>query len=490
MEKNKKILIVEDDASVAKRIKRILLKLGYSVVTLGWDSQEIFSNAAKEKPDLILMDIEIRNKLARAETAKKIREDLDVPIISVAGHPENELIKVARKKELFGYLLKPVNKKDLEISVKIAFFRHAIEKRLKERMRKALREREELYKQLVDNINEGIVIQNKRGIVSSANEKFLRMIGYNRNKVIGRPITELLGEGWLRKNSGHGLRQKGDRSKSVELAWKRKDGKRIFTILSPKPIYGEKGRFLGSVSVLTDITDRREVEMELRRSHERLRSLSHHLQSVREKESKRIASEIHDELGQYLTALKIDLSWLSNRVSFEKGGRELFEKIASMTALVDRTIQTVQKISAELRPGLLDDLGLVPAIEWLAQDFQNRTKIKCRTRLWCNDIELDPDSSTAIFRISQEALTNVTRHAKASRVEISLKKEKGVLILKISDNGRGIKEDDVFSPSSLGLMGMRERILPFGGELSITGAPKKGTTLTVSLPCRKMLKND
>jgi two-component system sensor histidine kinase UhpB len=347
----------------------------------------------------------------------------------------------------------------------------------------ALPESEERFRQLLENINEGIVIQDKKNIIIYANGKFLRMVGYKQDEVIGRPITGLLGKGWLRKDRGDEDGSEKDRWKSAEIAWKRKDGKMVFTILSPKPIYDNIGQFSGSVAVLTDITDRRNVEIELRRSHEELRNLSQHLEFVREKESKRIAGEIHDVLGQQLTSLKIDPSWLIDRVQAgEQDAGKILEKISAMSGLIDQTIQAVQKISAELRPGMLDDLGLLPAIEWLAMDFQNRTKIKCRTRFDQDEIALDPDLATAIFRISQEALTNVVRHANATRVNISLKAEDGGLVLTIKDNGNGIKEERVWDATSLGIMGMRERARRFRGELLISGTPQRGTTLTAVFP--------
>ncbi|MFC2142064.1 sensor histidine kinase, partial [Acidobacteriota bacterium] len=248
----------------------------------------------------------------------------------------------------------------------------------------------------------------------------------------------------------------------------------------------EAGRVNGSVAVLTDITERRKMEIELQRSQEELRSLSQYIQSVREKESTRIAREIHDELGQKLTALKMDLSWLSQRIVLSDVGQSKYsEKVGSMSSLIDKTILTVQKICSELRPGLLDDLGLVPAIEWLAQDFQMRTDIQCQTHLSCGDQEFDPDISTAMFRISQEALTNVVRHAKASKVIIRLREHDGALELEIGDNGKGIKDKDILNPKSLGLMGMRERIWPFGGEFNLKGLPAQGTTLLVRIPMPK-----
>ncbi len=145
-------------------------------------------------------------------------------------------------------------------------------------------------------------------------------------------------------------------------------------------------------------------------------------------------------------------------------------------------IKAVQRISTELRPGILDDLGLIPAIEWQAQEFEDRTNIKCEITTDCEDIDLDQDRSTSLFRIFQEALTNVARHANATKIKVSLKERPGKLLLKIEDNGRGIAEEQISDPKSFGLIGMRERIYPWEGEVQIEGFSNKGTTLTVILP--------
>jgi two-component system sensor histidine kinase UhpB len=484
-----KILIVEDEALIAKGIERILLDLGYSVSTIITTGLRVVSKIVRENPDLILLDIMFHNQVRGIDIARKVRAQLDVPIVYLTAHSERNIVKRAKITEPFGYILKPAGDKDLEITVEMALHRHAMEKKFKERMEKALLESENRSHQLVENINEGIVMQDNRGIITYTNDRFLDMIGYTEEEVIGKPITRFLGGGLLKRREIQEAAKEDETRKVSEVSWKRKDGDMIFTILSPKNIYDEKEKLKGRVSVLTDITDRRQAEKELHRSRELLRSLSHHLQTAREEESKRIAREIHDELGQQLTVLKMDISWLSRRVDpEEEGAKKFLQKLDSMSDLVDKTIQTVQKITAELRPGLLDDLGLVPAIEWLAQEFENQTNIPCRIQLFCELVDIDPDCSTAIFRISQEALTNVARHAKATRVSISLKEENDSLVLKINDNGRGIEADDVFAPSSLGLMGMRERIRPFGGELKITGMPNKGTSLTVTLPVDRVIK--
>jgi PAS domain S-box-containing protein len=484
-----RILIVEDDILIARDIENILLSLCYVVSTIITSGKRVITKIVNEKPDLVLMDIMFQDKIRGIDIARKVRDRIDVPIIYLTAHSDKNIIRKAKITEPFGYLLKPVGERDLEITIEIALQRHAMEKKFKERMEKELHESENRYRQLIENISEGIVMQDKKGLITYANKRFLDMIAYTEEEVLGKPITRFLGGGLLKRKEVQEAAKKDDMSRATEVSWKRKDGDRVFTILSPKNIYNEKEQLKGRISVLTDITDRRQAEKELHRSRELLRMLSRHLQSIREKESKRIAREIHDELGQQLTALKMDLSWISSRIDPDDGDAKKFlQKINAMSALVDKTIQTVQKISAELRPGMLDDLGLVPALEWLAQEFENQTNIQCRLQLHCEMVDLDPDCSTAIFRISQEALTNVYRHAKATKVTISLKEDKHDLVLKIKDNGKGIDADEVFDSASLGLMGMRERVRPFGGSLSITGKPKKGTTLMVTLPVERVFK--
>jgi PAS domain S-box-containing protein len=239
---------------------------------------------------------------------------------------------------------------------------------------------------------------------------------------------------------------------------------------------GEPVRMVGTVQ---DITERKIQEEKLRNSREQLRNLSAHLHTVREQERKSIAREIHDELGQTLTALKMDVSWLRNKY---RDYATIAEKTTSMLGLIDSTIRTVKRISADLRPVVLDDLGLVAAIEWQAEEFQKRTGIRCTVRFHPNDIRLDRALSIAVFRIYQEALTNVMRHAEATRVNASLEDRNGKITLRVEDNGKGITVEEISKPQSFGLMGMRERVLFFGGNVDIDGTSDKGTSITITIP--------
>ncbi len=232
-----------------------------------------------------------------------------------------------------------------------------------------------------------------------------------------------------------------------------------------------------------NVTESKRVEEEIKSSREELRDLTAHLQSIREQERTVIAREMHDELGQSLTALKMDLSWLDRKTP--KDQKPLVDRIISMRKLIDSTLQTVKRISTDLRPELLDDLGLSAAIEWQGEEFQNRTGIKTKVTMDPEEIILDQERSTAIFRIFQEALTNVARHSNATRVSVNLKMKTSKIDLKVKDNGKGITEKQISGPKSFGLIGIRERIHFLEGEVNISGVQDKGTTVTVSIPIPK-----
>jgi len=238
-----------------------------------------------------------------------------------------------------------------------------------------------------------------------------------------------------------------------------------------------------------EIAERKRSEKKLKLSHEMLRDLASHLQFVREDERSRIAREIHDELGQALTAIKMDVHWVGQRLSNDQ--ELLFEKVKSITGLIDMTAQSVQRISSELRPGLLDDLGLSAAVEWQANEFENRTGVQCTVLSDPEDIALDRTLSTSIFRIFQEALTNIARHADATEVMIDLKEKAGKVELTVRDNGKGITEEQISNARSFGLIGMRERVYYYGGKLRISGVSNEGTTVSLTIPLDgKVNKND
>jgi len=227
-------------------------------------------------------------------------------------------------------------------------------------------------------------------------------------------------------------------------------------------------------------TERRRAQEQLRNSHKQLRTLSVYLQHVREEEQIRIAREVHDELGQSLTGLKLQLTWLASRLPAQSKG--LHEKTRAMAANIDETIHAIRRIATELRPGVLDTAGLLAALEWQANQFQGQTGIVCEVKADMKDTLWDQELNTAFFRIFQEALTNVIRHAKATRVEVRLAETGGgEVVLEVKDNGRGISEKEINNTKSIGLLGIHERAALLGGTVRIQGERGKGTTLTVSI---------
>jgi signal transduction histidine kinase len=234
-------------------------------------------------------------------------------------------------------------------------------------------------------------------------------------------------------------------------------------------------------AVLTrEIAERKRAEEQVRRSEENLRALAARLESVREEERTRIAREIHDELGQVLTGIKMELTWVAKRLPSKS--QPLEQKLESMFDLIDDSVNAVRRISSGLRPEALDKLGLAAAIEWQLREFQMRTGIRCKVTVPDGGVSADQERSTALFRIFQELLTNVARHANATKVEVLLRADGDAMHLEVQDNGRGIVEQDIKDSKSLGLLGMRERVFPFGGRFEIKGVKGKGSRATVSIP--------
>ena len=353
----------------------------------------------------------------------------------------------------------------------------------RKRAEEALWESEERYRQLFEAESDAIVlIDNATGCILEANSAAAALYGYSKEELLSKKNSDLSAEPEETQRVTQTTPVDVNRVVTVPLRFHRKQDGSVFPVEITGRFLIRQGRSV-HIAAIRDITERKQAEEELRNSQEQFRALSARIQFAREEERTQIAREIHDELGQELTGLKMDLSWLIKRLP--KNQESLISKTESMLKLVDSTIQTVRRISSELRPGVLDDLGLIAGIEWQTQDFENRSGIPCDFISSVEEIDLDRDRSTAVFRILQETLTNVSRHAKATQVKINLEESADSLILRIEDNGKGIKESEVSHPKSLGLLGMRERVLVFGGKVIITGEQGKGTTVTVKIPLMK-----
>jgi PAS domain S-box-containing protein len=321
------------------------------------------------------------------------------------------------------------------------------------------------------------ILRIRDGVVLEVNKAWTRETGFSRAEVINESIFKFsssMGEG-LVENLQHVLKTQKPII-NLNVRFTSKDGREaianasaVMFDLDGEPCY---------LWVANDITEQKHAE-------EALRALSARLHSAREEEGTRIAREIHDELGGILTGLKWDLEKIDKTLNNPSDSSRLFEvhnRISTMTGLIETTINTVRRIASELRPGVLDDLGLVAAVEWQIEQFQARSGLKCHWTNNAGDIELSRERATAVFRILQEILTNVLRHAGAANLYVKLGRSKNYFEMEVKDDGRGITESQMRNSRSLGLLGMRERALLVGGEVSITGKEDRGTTVLVRVP--------
>lgn len=272
----------------------------------------------------------------------------------------------------------------------------------------------------------------------------------------------------------------GGNAWSDEYRYARADGSYAHIFDRGFVIRGASSVATRMVGSMQDITVRKDAEAQILRSQADLRKLAAYVESAREEERTRIAREIHDELGQSLTGLKMDVSWMEKKLP--PGNGHLGEKLQEMIQLIDSTIQTVRRIATELRPGVLDNLGIQAAVEWQAQEFEHHTGIRCAVAFSPDTIVLDDPRSTALFRILQETLTNVARHAAATEVVIRLALELRTVVLEVQDNGKGIAPEELAMLKSFGIIGIRERVSQFGGTVSITGSGAAGTLARIVIP--------
>ena len=337
---------------------------------------------------------------------------------------------------------------------------------------------------IVDTNPALIIAFDKDGKTVRFNKSCESISGYNSHEVIGRTFGELpiVGDK-IFSTDGHLLENKPNQFPTYfESQWITKSKKKCTIAWSSVELENTVGNIKWIISGI-DITEQKRAEEALNRYQKQLQKLSAHLQSVREEEQARISREIHDELGQILSTVLIDISWLERHESKEDKKKWL-EKLNSVSRNIENTIKQVQKISSDLRPTLLDNLGLAAAIEWQIKEFTQKSRIRCIVNLKDKELEVSKEISTTIFRILQESLTNVLRHAKAAEVKVNLIRKSNKLLLEIEDNGIGISNGQINNPNSLGLLGIQERVRSLKGKIDIIGFPGKGTAIKVSFPIK------
>lgn len=355
------------------------------------------------------------------------------------------------------------------------------------RAEEALRASERRFHVIFSEAAIGIALVGTNGIPIESNAALHQMLGYSRDDLRKMVFTEFthpddIEYDWkLYQELAQGKRE----TYQIEKRFLRKDGNVIWGRLSVSLVRNPDDSPLFGIAMLENITERKNAERSLNESLERLHTLMRHLQSVREEERTRVAREVHDELGQSLTGMRMGLVEMKRGIERSRAALDadmLLTKIASVNGMIEETIRSVRRIATELRPAILDTLGLIATLKWQAQDFQRRTGITCQFTTQLEAVDLDMEIQTAVFRIFQESLTNVLRHSKASAVRATLEACNGGLCLTVRDNGIGITSSDIEQTKSFGLLGMKERAHLLSGTLKIDGTQGGGTTITVNIP--------
>jgi len=351
-----------------------------------------------------------------------------------------------------------------------------------------LRESQARFAGIISSAMDAIISIDETQQVVLFNTAAEQMFGCAAAEAIGQPLDRFIPEQFKEAHRAHvqAFGATGATSRAMgklkDLTALRADGQEfpIEASISQTEVGGAK---LFTV-ILRDISEREALS----RSEEQLRAFAARLQQAREEEALRIARELHDQLGRCLTAIKMDVAGMERGLTggaAEVSFQALIERTKRMSQTLDETVHTVRRISAELRPGVLDDLGLAAAIEWQARDFQARSGVSCVIGVLEEDLRLSRDQSTALFRIFQESLTNVARHAQATKVWVNLSEEEDAVVLEVEDDGVGFSPKRIGERRSLGLLGMRERVAAFGGEIEFAAMPGQGTAVVVRMPVFK-----
>lgn len=483
-----KVVVVEDRALDAELMMAELHRSGFDVHWERVDNQEDFLAALKMLPDIVLADYSLPEFDAIRALGALWEVDPTIPLIVVTGQLGDEAAAECMKLGACDYVLKDRLAR-LGPAVEIALQQRRLE-RERRMAEAALQESEERLKLVLEGSQNSFWDCHMDTGTCERSEQLAIMLGYDPAEI------ETISANWADYIHPDDAAQAAQAFRDhvegktphyeAEYRLRRKDGGWTWILDHGRVVARDaSGRPIRVAGTHRDISESKAVRERLTESLAMLRALARRLQTVREAERSGIAREVHDVLGQEMTGLKMDVAWLQSRLSKMSGTDDvepLLEKLSAMSAAIDTTIQNIRRISTELRPAVLDTLGLVAALEWQSREFTARTGVQCSFETEDEDIELDNEKATAVFRIAQEALTNVTRHARATDVVMQLKREDGTLCLSVKDNGVGMPKSALESRRSLGLLGMQERAMMFGGDVRIEGGVGAGTQVTLRMP--------
>lgn len=386
------------------------------------------------------------------------------------------------KKKQGGFVIIEMNTRMIDITGEkliLIFVRDITERKLND-------DKIRLFFQASENSVEAIGMSDLDKRIIYINNSFEKMFGYTKDELIGKKVSILYPEETFEKLQ-KSTQDTPNGGWVRELTGKRKDGSLFSLSVSSSRILNDDQTLIARMATHRDITEIKRAEEEMISYTEQLRLLSDHHTTIREEERLTLAREIHDGFGSSLTGLKMDLMLLRRNILDCYGhdlNLDILNNIHSMSDLIDTTIGLMRRLVKELRPEILDELGLVEAVRWYINEFEKRTNIKFRLTIFPKNLKTDSKRSITLFRIFQEILINIARHSKATEVTVFLRKQKEMIYLLIHDNGIGITQEEINNKKSFGILGMRERALVFGGKLNIDGSEGKGTTVKVEIPVK------
>lgn len=473
-----RVLIVEDSEDDRELLLRYLRRNSFDLIHQSVDDAEGMRGALAEQPwDIVISDHNMPRFSSQQALALVKEVTPSPPFIIVSGTIGEEAAVQAMHDGAADFVMKG-NLARLAPAIRRALAGAAANKQARA-AELALRESEERFRTLAQVAPVGIYRTDAKSRWVYVNECWCSMTGLAPEQV--------LGDGWMDAVHPDDLAAVVDTMRraiaekkpfKLEYRYRRPDGEVVWVLGQAQAQHDEKGKVLGHIGSVTDITERKRAELEVLESRQRLRELSSHIQSLKEQERAWIAREIHDDIGGSITGLKIDLAWLREHLGHD---RALLDKIDAMDRLLDSVFAAGTRIARALRPSVLD-YGIVAAIEWQLNEFKKRLGVECTFECSNMEIDLDPEQATAVFRIFQEALTNISKHAQASKVEVNLFADPKQLTLEIRDNGKGLSQGALHKAGSFGVIGMRERAEHLGGWLDISSEPGKGVTLMLGVP--------
>ncbi|HEY3251925.1 MAG TPA: response regulator [Ignavibacteria bacterium] len=468
------ILIVEDEAIIAKDIASRLTKLGYTVTGIASNCQQALKLIEQKLPDMVLMDIIIKGEYDGIESAHIINDKYSIPVVYLTAHSDVDTVERTKFTNPYGFISKPVDDRDLNVNIRNAMYRYDAERKLKDFKEKYYR----LAENSKDIIFKFSYIDNTFDFINNA---CIDITGHTPDEFYTNPMlynvffkpNEMNS---AKKNSHHIASEYPILDKHNNKKWVKLSA--IVLADSAKVPYAIEG-------ILYNITDKILYEEKLRNTNEKLHALAAHLESIREDERWEISRELHDQFGQDLTGLKLTLSLLLKKLANREAeiDRSLFDtELKLVISKIDEVFSNMRRITTDLRPDVLERLGLIEAVNWQVDNFSNKSSIKCDIRITGDDSKIPPKTGLAIYRIIQELLTNISRHSKADRAELLLNFMNGSIRLEVNDNGKGIEMEKLDDPKSFGIIGIQERVYQLGGTVSFSQLQPGGSECVVNVP--------